>query len=504
MVTSVVVRANPRRKESDAIAVESDATHHTSVMQVQSPISSGNSAAAPRSAPQVRDLPFFPFPLLFMTSQLPHLQTPRTRHHHPRVFRSRLLCWLNAVISLHYSHHSVRIATQEVCPQLFMVEHVFCLSSASHGVARHHGVTPPSSKDIINKEFSSAIKLALKESTEKRKCDAEEYQSELASRVFSMVWVQWAHARRILREEERRRKAQKNALLATGGLHKLVIADDGRRVNCWGLNNHGQAPCEGLDATTGKWTAIAAGLRHSLLLHDDGNILCIGDTEDGRIPAHPHTAAGDFVGVSAGNVHSVALRNNGSVVCWGSNTYGQAPPEGVAGDFVMIAAGGYHTIALRRDGSLACWGQNHYGQAPPEGIQGNFVAIAAGGEHTLAIRTDGRVACWGLNLCGQAPPDGLDGNFVAVAAGHRHSLALRADGSLACFGYNAFGQAPPEGMQGPFTSIAAGGDYSLAQLQQGDDGTSELHGFGKEKCYHAYMLSAVDGPLADPFPHAHP
>ena len=173
----VSCRAADPRKESDAIEVESDATHHTSVMLVQSPISSGNSAAAPRSAPQVRDLPFFPFPLLFMTSQLPHLQTPRTRHHHPSA----------------------------------------------------------------------------------------------------------------------------------------------------------------------------------------------------RLPITP-----------------------------------------------------------------------------------------------------------------------------------RHSLALRADGSLACFGYNAFGQAPPEGMQGPFTSIAAGGDYSLAQLQQGDDGTSELHGFGKEKCYHAYMLSAVDGPLADPFPHAHP
>ena len=120
----------------------------------------------------------------------------------------------------------------------------------------------------------------------------------------------------------------------TTGILKLIDGEkqyDGSSTTysaCWGNNEHGQAPPDGID--------------------------------------------GDFVAIAAGAVHSLALGSDGSVACWGDNTYDQAPPDGLDGDFVEIAAGNVHSLALRRDGSIACWGYNYSGQAPPEGVVGPF------------------------------------------------------------------------------------------------------------------------------------
>jgi hypothetical protein len=138
----------------------------------------------------------------------------------------------------------------------------------------------------------------------------------------------------------------------------------------------------------------------------------------------------DFTAIAAGVAHSLALRADGSIVGWGEDRYGlAAPPPG--NDFIAIAAGLYHDLALRSDGSIVGWGDNKYAQAtPPDG--NDFVAIAAGGgsgdtdsSHSLALRCDGSILSWGDNRYGQAsPPDGND--FVAIATGGVQSFALRA------------------------------------------------------------------------------
>lgn len=65
MVLSLVVRANPVKKESVVIEVESDATHHTSVNA--GPVTRYPGTRRPPHVPHRRFeiyLPFFPFPLL--------------------------------------------------------------------------------------------------------------------------------------------------------------------------------------------------------------------------------------------------------------------------------------------------------------------------------------------------------------------------------------------------------------------------------------------------------
>jgi hypothetical protein len=260
----------------------------------------------------------------------------------------------------------------------------------------------------------------------------------------------------------------------------------------WGDSSHGKTePPEGDD-----FTAIAAGLYHSLALKSDGSIVGWGGNFSGE--ATPPTgndfiaivsskgshglalesgdtivtwgnssyglamppAGNDFTAVAAGAVHSLALKSDGSIVGWGFNGNGRATPP-VGNDFTAIAAGFYHGLALKSDGSIVGWGVDNYGQAtPPADNNFDFTAIAAGSYHSLALKSDGSVVGWGSNNYGEAtPPSGDD--FIAIAAGTYFSLALKSDGSIVGWGDNFAGQAtPPSGNK--FTAVAAGIYHSLA------------------------------------------
>ena len=143
---------------------------------------------------------------------------------------------------------------------------------------------------------------------------------------------------------------------------------------------------------TAKRNATLAASRHSLAIRADGSVACWGNNEIGQAP--PEGIAGDFIAVCSGGTYNIALTRDGHFVCWGWYN-DKAPPDGVDGEFVAIAAGSFHSIAVRRDGSVACWGNNFFGAAPPEGVEGDFVAVAAGGDHSLALRLDGSIACLG-------------------------------------------------------------------------------------------------------------
>eukprot|EP00237_Pycnococcus_provasolii_P013948 CAMPEP_0205950136 /NCGR_PEP_ID=MMETSP1459-20131121/2100_1 /ASSEMBLY_ACC=CAM_ASM_001120 /TAXON_ID=41880 /ORGANISM="Pycnococcus provasolii, Strain RCC931" /LENGTH=131 /DNA_ID=CAMNT_0053321765 /DNA_START=1 /DNA_END=393 /DNA_ORIENTATION=+ len=122
--------------------------------------------------------------------------------------------------------------------------------------------------------------------------EEEESESEaIAYRVMRTVWVPWQRKRRLVREQERTLATRRSACLDAGFRHTAVLRHDGG-VACWGLNDEGQAPPDGVE--------------------------------------------GDFVAIAAGSLHSLALRRDGNVACWGSNDNGLAPPDGVDGDFVAI------------------------------------------------------------------------------------------------------------------------------------------------------------------------
>ena len=113
-------------------------------------------------------------------------------------------------------------------------------------------------------------------------------EESIAYKVMRTVWVPWQRERRLVREHERTLATRRSAWLDAGFSHAVVLRHDGG-VACWGSNDDGRAPPEGVD--------------------------------------------GDFVAISAGDTHSLALRRNGNVACWGRNWHGEAPPEGVTGPF---------------------------------------------------------------------------------------------------------------------------------------------------------------------------
>lgn len=226
--------------------------------------------------------------------------------------------------------------------------------------------------------------------------------------------------------------------------------------------------------------------------------------------------------LAAGVRHSLALLNDGTVWAWGNGwgvlgnntTAGSVTPIKVVGltDVVEIASGAWHCLARCGNGTLWAWGVGLDGQlgigeerfalVPVQVAawrEGEIVtAIAAGKLFSLAVTILGPVTtvwAWGDNSSGQLgrPPASksdisdrpvpvidskaqLTHAYVKVAGGGDHGLALRADGVVEAWGRNAFGQlgdgtthdrARPREVHGiprgkdAILQIAAKGDFSL-------------------------------------------
>ena len=132
-----------------------------------------------------------------------------------------------------------------------------------------------------------------------------------------------------------------------------------------------------------------------------------------------------FTSIAAGGYHNLVLKADGRIAGWGLNDWGQSTAPAGLSNVAAIAAGGYHNLALKADGSVMAWGRNadgrlyaplHSSNPMPEGLS-NVVAVAAGGGHSLALKADGTVVAWGDNEAGQSTvPAGMS-NVVSIAAG---------------------------------------------------------------------------------------
>jgi len=91
-----------------------------------------------------------------------------------------------------------------------------------------------------------------------------------------------------------------------------------------------------MDGWMGPFVAVAAGDSHSLGLRSDGRVSCWGSNEFGQAPEDG--VEGPFVAIAAGDVHSLGLRSDGRVTFWGFNDDGQAPAEDVTGAKVFDKA----------------------------------------------------------------------------------------------------------------------------------------------------------------------
>ncbi|HUQ70761.1 MAG TPA: hypothetical protein VM165_14625 [Planctomycetaceae bacterium] len=213
------------------------------------------------------------------------------------------------------------------------------------------------------------------------------------------------------------------------------------------------------DTPAGTFTAVAAGLFHSVAIRTDGTLASWGGLDEfGEVSDTP---AGTFIAVAEGYDHSTAIRTDGSLVDWGREIESEFSLRPTTGTFIAVAAGWEYSVALRSDGTLIAWGDHTYVDPmllnPPAGT---FIAVSASASNAVAIRTDGTLSSWGNDSTSQVS-DTPAGTYVAVAVGSGHCVALRTDGRLVSWGQN-FAGVVSDTPTGYFTAVAAGGYHSVA------------------------------------------
>ncbi|MCF7826663.1 MAG: choice-of-anchor D domain-containing protein [Candidatus Marinimicrobia bacterium] len=297
-------------------------------------------------------------------------------------------------------------------------------------------------------------------------------------------------------------------LIATGYEHSLAFNYAGELL-AWGLNDYGQlgtgdnssltnAAAINLDGILAGKTisAIAAGVAHTVVLTDEGEIYTWGGNTLGQLgngsfnhSLVPVRVGGDLadkqvVAIASRYNHTLALTADGKVYGWGHNIDGELGvgnntnsnvPVLMGGELagkqvVAIATGFVHSLALTSDGKLYVCGYNsdgrlgigtNAGSNVPVLVEGELTsitvaAIAAGDNHSMVMTDNGELYAWGRNTHGQlGNGDNINSNVpiavsmdgalatkqaTMISSGNYFNLVKASDGNLYSWGYNAKGQ----------------------------------------------------------------
>ena len=187
------------------------------------------------------------------------------------------------------------------------------------------------------------------------------------------------------------------SVIAVGSYHTCARLSDSS-VSCWGGNSNDetgtpQVGFSGVAAPTSVRNvsgvvALAAGLKHTCALINDGSVRCWGGGEDGQLgngalPARSAPVAvknlGKVLGLVAGPSRTCAIGADASTRCWGDNRFGEfgiglgsVTPlpvlSGFAGE-TTLSSGDYTSCVVVNGGSIRCSGYRLYGP-----VRGDLVA----------------------------------------------------------------------------------------------------------------------------------
>ncbi len=278
-----------------------------------------------------------------------------------------------------------------------------------------------------------------------------------------------------------------------------------------------------------QYSRVAAGASHALLIDDSGNVWSLGNNDsmqlgDGTtetrwqpLLVYHNTQKGKAVSVAAGLRQSLILTEDGSVLMWGYNEPGMTTQ--ITGNAVAIAAGEEYCMAILRDGKAITWSdkQNQRTVETESGlVMTNVREISVGNNDTIVLRdTDGTVyqldtdnyrtavpvriavspsitpesSSEGSSDSGSAssgPEGSLLTGAVGISAGGGFALALLSSGEVYTWGRSTNGVlgqgAIADGYyrdamkvlyMNPVSAVCAGWDHALAMT-----GSGELFGWG--------------------------
>ena len=225
--------------------------------------------------------------------------------------------------------------------------------------------------------------------------------------------------------------------IGAGGSTSLAITAKGE-VFTWGWNGHGQLG----DGTTlqslipnrvlgvpRKAVSIAAGVTHSLVLLENGEVFGWGENNNGQLgdgtqldrhwPKRAKKIPNKVRGISAGWLHSIAFTDQNEIYVFGTFNYGldmglnmgdlKTPQKitGITGKVVSVASSDYHNLVLTDLGDVYSWGDNENYQfndgtkterilpVKVKGIKGKAAKIAVGWNHSVVLTKAEKIFCWG-------------------------------------------------------------------------------------------------------------
>lgn len=287
--------------------------------------------------------------------------------------------------------------------------------------------------------------------------------------------------------------------VTVGGSHTCGIRTSGA-LYCWGGNAAGQLgvgvargrcgrfgnPCEAgprAAATTERFLAVSAGLRHTCAISQRRSLFCWGESltfqtgVEGLARVDVPTAvmpALQFIAVGAGVSHSCAVRTNGVVYCWGEGVLGALgrgdtvtsvipAPIASAERFVAVSSGRLRSCGIALDGAAWCWGAEwessdgafdfYRPRLLPHRVDGlpPLRDIAVGITSICAVTLEGAGYCWESNSFAQLGTGTLTSTatpslvatgeqFATVTTGIIQTCGTTRAGRALCWGNNSFGQ----------------------------------------------------------------
>lgn len=290
---------------------------------------------------------------------------------------------------------------------------------------------------------------------------------------------------------------------ALGFSHTLIVEKETGKVFSFGCNERGQVT--GSPSSPGststlhdtpntpdflmdvKATAVAAGLFHSAVLADTGELITFGSGQFGQsLPTSDQETAGRWkpsdgsrlVAVACGRRHTVVIDEHGRIWTLGENKYGQLGrsidgkkfdstptmvedmPPFPKGSKVRVECGWSHTVVQAQaptgESIVYGWGRNDKGQmglgtrenvlSPMRILSACDVSmIACGSECTMAVDNDNRIWGCGWNEHGNLATHDTDDQLIPGLTKGARAVA-------------------PPGLQDGSVTIAVGGAHYLAAI----------------------------------------
>jgi len=170
--------------------------------------------------------------------------------------------------------------------------------------------------------------------------------------------------------------------------------------------------------TASSWTAVSAGISHTVAIRSDGTLFTWGAATNGTLgdgtlvskSSPVQIGSSSWTAISVGTRHTAAIRSGGTLFTWGYGLSGQlgdgttasksSPVQIGSSSWTAVGAGGYFTTAVRSGGTLFTWGDNRYGQlgdntiglatgksSPVQIGSSSWTAVSAGRYFTIAKRS---------------------------------------------------------------------------------------------------------------------